>query len=275
MEKPYVISAELDLPNEQLTQLVSGNRINKFRESLDGDLRQMGKDTLWVSSESIQADLQDVIEKTGLPTVSLDERYVTTANQYIGISRGTDASLNDVGYVPRVGYPATKEQLSRVSQLGDEILLIDDVLFSGEMMSQLVRDLEPYGVKVSAVAVGIAIQEGIDKLQAMGIDTVASRVFDDVEDEICERDFAVVPGSGRRVDALNASALYFDPTYGRPERWASIPSPYSTRFGVNSLRRSIDLLRPGVTMESLGTFVGYGKDGSANEQLQKRLGELS
>jgi hypothetical protein len=273
MEKPYIISAELDLANEELEQVVKREKIDSFRESLDKDLRRMGKETLWVPSGKIQRDLKRVVEKTNLPTVSLDNRYVTNADQYLGISRGTDALLNDSGYVSRAGYLPIEDQLNRVSVLGGEVMLLDDVLFSGEMISQLADNLERYGVRVTKVATGIAIQEGIDKLQAQGIDVVATEIFDDVEDEICERDFAVVPGSGRRVDELSANALYFDNKYGRPKQWASISSLYSRAFCVNSLRRSLCILRPEVAMQSLGAFIGYGTDGLAVQQLQKRLGE--
>jgi hypothetical protein len=273
MEKPYVISAELDLANEELEQVVKREKIDSFREDLDEDLRKMGKETLWVSSGKIQRYLQKVAETTRLPVVSLDDRYVTSANEYFGVSRGADASFNDAGYAPRVGYSSIENQLDRVSSLGDEVVLLDDVLFSGEMLSRLADNLEMRGVKIGVVATGIAIREGVDKLRARGIEVIAAEIFDNVDDEICERDFAVVPGSGRRVDELSANALYFDNKYGRPEQWASIPSIYSDTFCTNSLTRSLGLLRSGISMESLGAFVGYGTGGLADEQLQKRLGE--
>ena len=274
MGNPYVISAELDLSTAYLGQIIEQDRVEGFRESLDADLRAMGKETLWVPASTIQSGIEKSMAKTNLPLVSLDQRYVSTADQFLGISRGIDPLLNDDGYVPRNGYPSIDQQLRKVPYLGNEVMLIDDVLFSGEMVAWLSDSLKPYGVKIGALVVGIAIQEGIDKLALEGIDVEAGEVFNEVEDEICERDFAVVPGSGRRIDALAANALYFDSDNGKPERWASI-SPESVKsFCLDSIKRSIDLLKPGISMQGLGAFLGYGTVGAADTQLARRLGEI-
>jgi hypothetical protein len=275
MGNPYVISAELDLATADLEQIVNQNRIESFREGVDADLRAMGKDIRWVPSSTIRRNLARAIATTNLPVISLDDRYVSSASQYLGISRGIDPLLNDDGYVARRGYPSIKEQLGKTSSLRKEVMLVDDVLFSGEMIAWLSDSFRPYGVRIGAVAVGIAIQEGIDKLALEGIEVQAAEVFDEVEDEICERDFAVVPGSGRCIDALAANALYFDTKNGKPDRWASI-SPSSTEtFCVSSLKRSIDLLQRDVPMELLGKFLGYGTGGDAASQITTRLGEIS
>lgn len=293
MENPYVISAELDLVNAGLEQLVKKEAIENFRETLDADLRAMGKETLWVPSSRMQSGLEKDIQKTSLPVVSLDDRYVSSADQYLGISRGVrgigdpydftgswPAPFVDAGYVPRVGYEPIAKQLSRVAELGSEIVLADDVLFSGEMVAWLSSELEAYGVKIGAVICGIAIQEGIEKLDLEGIAVSATETFDQVEDELCERDFAMVPGSGRRADRadiddfypVGANVLYFDNEYGNPERWASIPTENTQTFCASSIARSRDLLKPEVPMSALGCFVGFSRiQGIAAKELDKVL----
>ena len=274
MEKPYVISAELDLATADLEQIVKRDSIEGFRESLDADLRAMGKETLWVPSNPIRTGLQKAITRTNLPVLSLDDRYVSSADQYLGISRGIDPLLNDEGYVARCGYPTIENQLRRTYKLGGEVMLVDDVLFSGEMVAWLADALKPYGVKIGAVVVGIAIAEGIEKLEAEGIEVCALSVFDEVEDEICERDFAIVPGSGRRIDALAVNSLYFDTQNGRPEKWASITPDAANTFCVNSLCRSMGLLQPDVSMQTLGKFFGYGPEGNAIDQIARRMEKI-
>ena len=274
MGNPYVISAELDLANAELEQIVRPEAIDGFRESLDADLRSMGKETLWVPSSTMQSGLEQVIAQTALPVVSLDDRYVSSADQFLGISRGvkpqrtTDyplmqsgaplwpTTLVDDGYVPRRGYPAIDEQLDKVSSLGKEVLLVDDVLFSGEMVAWLADALRQRGVKIGAVAVGIAIGEGIEKLEAENIEVTASEIFDEVEDEICERDFAVVPGSGRRIESFRSNVLYFDAEYGKPEQWASIPGKSVGEFAVRSFGRAAELIAKGTPISALGEFRG-------------------
>jgi len=274
MNNPYIISAELDLPNTDLRQIIKPSAVEGFREDLDADLRAMGKNTLWVPSGTIQNGLEQAVAQTTLPVVSLDDRYVSSADQYLGISRGVDPVLRDDGYVARRGYPAIEQQIKKIPALGSEIVLVDDVLFSGEMVSWLAGMLKPYGVKIGAAVVGIAIREGIDKLAAEGIEVSALRVFDSVDDELCERDFAVVPGSGRRINATGSNALYFDAQNGKPDTWASIPPQSTASFCANSLKRSIALLQPGVPMKALGRYLGYGTGGTGITQLTNRLGEL-
>lgn len=271
MGKPYVISAELDLVSARLSEIVEPSNIELFRESLDEDLKAMGKETYWVSSGMVQSGLERVISRTQMPVVSLDDRYVTNADEYLGISRGVDLRLRDIGYVARRGYEAIETQLSSMTRVGSEVLLVDDVLFSGEMIAWLDEIMKPYGVQIGAVAVGIAITEGIEKLQARGIDVVAQVVFDEVDDEICERDFAIVPGSGRRIEKLQMNALYFDIINGKPEQWASISPEACESFCINSLQRSTDLLKSGVCMDSLGRFLGYSQTGSAKDAIRQRL----
>ncbi len=269
MSNPYVISAELDLANAELERIVRLEKIEDFRESLDTSLRSMGKDTVWVSSSTMQTGLETAISKTRLPVVSLDDRYVTSANEYIGISRGVDEQLNDIGYVPRVGYPSIKRQLGKISALGGEIVIADDVLFSGEMIAWLANVLEPYGVKIGGLVCGIAIQEGIDKMQAKDVDIEAVQAFDEVEDEICERDFAVVTGSGRRIDSIAANTLYFDPTNGKPAKWASIPPEKVEYFAYSSYIRSADLIKPDLRFGDIGSFYGWDSSMNVVESLEE------
>lgn len=273
MEKPYVISAELDLANSSTRNIVQANKVEAFRESLDADLRRLGKNTLWVASQDLRQGIQTTIARSPLPIVSLDDRYVESADGFIGISRGVNEQLNDSGYTPRVDYPSIANQLDSTASLGREVAVVDDVLFSGEMVSWLSDELARRSVKIGTVICGIAINEGIEKLLTRGIDVQAAQTFDDVEDELCERDFAVVPGSGRRIVDRGMNALYFDPFYGRPSTWASIPNAAVNQFASASYVRSIDILQPDLPVASIGKFYGIDQ-GSASQVLLLKAQQL-
>lgn len=275
MEKlPYVISAELDLNTQNMQAYIKQTELDKFREDLDADLRKIGKETCWVSSSEMAAALNRATQNTCLPIISLDDRYLTSADQYLGISRSIDTNLSDAGYTARQNYSSLTSQLERATTLGREVMLVDDVLFSGEMITWLNNTLTESGVTIGSIAVGIAMQEGIDKLLAQGIDVSAGRVFSAVEDEICERDLAVVSGSGRRIEELETNALYFDTENGNPELWASIGRETSKAFCISSLERSRRLLQPDAPMQSIGKFLGYSSEGSVANALTTRLGEM-
>ena len=267
MEKPYVISEELDIIDADYIQK---NKIDEFRESLDDDLRSMGKNTTWVSSNELRQGMNNIIAKTRLPIASLDDRYVTSADGWIGMSRGVDGNLNDIGYLPRVGYLSIARQLDEIASIGDEIVVVDDVVFSGEMICKLKEELQKRNVKIGAVACGILIGEGAEKLQDAGINIEAVRVFDEVDDELCERDFAVVAGSGRRVKSPAVNALYICNEFGKPTEWASIPSPYVNEFAYNSYIRSKGLIKPDAEMQDIGRFYGFDSRGNARVTLGSR-----
>ena len=274
MEKPYIISEELDLDTYS-ADMVNKSNIGAFRKSLDSDLRAMGKNTLWVPARGMQENLNNRIRTMNLPVLSLDDRYVTATGNYLGISRAINKNLEDVGYTARNSYADIAQQLDSITPLGQEIIIADDVLFSGSMVEWLSDELAKQNVKIGAVICGIAINEGIQKMAERGIDVLTWLEYDDVDDEICERDLAVVPGSGRRLKNSPKNALYFEPQFGKPEQWASLPAASIDDFCLSSLDRSISLLRPDIPMLSLGSFLGYGTDGSAQNVLAQRIGELS
>lgn len=273
MEKPYVISAELELVD---SDIINTAQVDNFRENLDSDLRQIGKDTVWVPSCVMRDGVRKLLDKTALPIVSLDDRYIETADRYLGISRGIDEDLNDAGYVPRAGYESITKQLENLSDVGKEIIIVDDVVFSGEIIVWLAKKLRSRHIKIGGVVCGVAIGQGIDKLicNDIDIDIDAATAFDSVDDEICERDFAVVSGSGRRIDSISANALYFDNKNGRPDQWASLPPSSTETFCMNSLKRNVELIKPGVPMRNIGNFLGYQHAGTVREQLINRMEKL-
>lgn len=262
-KRPYVISGELDLSDPNIIDM---NALDGWREDLDNTLRGMGKNTLWVPSDEIRRGMLGRLNNAGLPVVSLDDRYVKGENDfyYIGVSRGADNE-----YVARVGYPPIEEQLARIANLG-EVVIADDVVFSGDMMEWLAGELKKWGTTIAGVICGIAIGEGAEKLEAAGIGVDPVLIFDEVDDELCERDLVVVPGSGRRMPGGNV--LYFDPDKGNPTKWASIPALYVRKFGAEAYRLSAELLKPGVRLgdEGIGSFIGLPAQGLAGPALLER-----
>jgi len=273
MEKPYVISAELDISVAQNESTIYTQKLERARESLDSDLRGLGKNTQWVDSQLLQKGIVEELKASKLPVISLDERYVTASDGRLGISRGVTTSLEDCGYVPRREYPQINQQFDAIAARGGEVQLVDDVVFSGDMMMWVIDELKKRNIKVGRVVCGVAIGEGIDQLTQAGVDVAPVVTFDDVNDEICERDFFVVSGSGRRIQDANKNALYFDAKYGKPEQWASLPKETSDEFCLRSLERSLELVRPDVTFEQTGSFLGYQEDLSVRKAIQQRIRE--
>lgn len=275
MEKPYIISGEFDLSNTPQQTIIRSEKLAGTRRSLTEELQGMGKNVTWIEAAAIADGINAKKLESTLPTISLEEIYTTAPDGRLGISRGTDSTFSDTEYQSRAGYDTTTEQLDQIASLGREVQLVDDVVFSGEMMTWVIEELGRRRTLVSRVIAGIAIKEGIERLNAIDVPVEAVFTFDDVEDEICERDLFLSRGSGRRLNEGQGSALYFDDIYGKPTTWASIPEEYQQSFCLNSLERSLQLLQPGVPMSAIGQFLGYSPDDTAQESVRKRLTEAS
>ena len=267
---PYVVSADLESVSDRL---IDSTAIDSFRSSLTSDLESMGKQVSWLEYEDVRSGINGLLAKTRLSVISLDDRYVQSADCYLGISRCVNEDLSNAGYDSRVGHGTVRDQLDAVGRAleGQEAVLADDVVYTGENACWLVDELGQRGVKVASVICGVAIGGASSKLANRGIEVDYVHAFDAVDDEICERDFAVVRGSGRKVAGSSKSALYFDTDYGKPAEWASIPPDFAKKFCVSSIVRSQQLVIPDVPMTEVGNFLGYDCTGSAGECLASAL----
>ena len=278
VEKPYVISEELGWVGE-----LPQSNIDTFRESLDENLRRLGKNTIWVSENILRSGLEKKVAQSPVPVISLDDRYIRSGDAYIGMSRGVariDGRYTSSGYAARVGYNSIIDQLDSLAQQyeGMEVALADDVVFSGEMITDLSDTLQERKIMVRNVIAGIAIGEGMEKILERGIDIQALRIFPEVEDELCERDFTLLRGSGRRITKETnypggANVLYFDPRWGDPVSWMSLPEGDEQEFWVQSLRRNRQLFSSDRRADSIGPFVGVSQIGSVGIVLDRLLEE--
>ena len=139
------------------------------------------------------------------------------------------------------------QQVLRLSQSlrGKEVILADDVIFSGSVLRKIISKLNDQGVKVVGVVSSICTNTAYEYFNnnlKYGVKT--NYLMDDnVIDQICERDFYFgVAGSGIMINTDNGlcKAPYFIP-YGNPCERASIPSDYVNDFSKGCLERSIYL----------------------------------
>ena len=126
-----------------------------------------------------------------------------------------------------------------------EIILVDDVVFSGSVLRSIIKRFSDYGIKVVGIISSICSYEGYEyfnKSLKYGIKTKVL-MLEDVIDQICERDFYFgVAGSGIMISTGDGmyKAPYFKP-YGNPYERASIPLEYVDFFSRGCLERSLYL----------------------------------
>jgi hypothetical protein len=119
---------------------------------------------------------------------------------------------------------------------------VDDVVFTGELIVEVIQRLSSLGIKVSLVCVGVGIAEGIHQINQLNCEVRCVRRYEEVIDEICERDFYPgIPFSGRLlIGNGNVGVPYLLP-FGDPGKWASIPLEWQVPFSEFCIKQTVKL----------------------------------
>jgi hypothetical protein len=282
---PYVVSADIQL---LLGTWAKARSFTLPDETIFRDLREEFCDFSQaifsnfelVMEEEISYGLRLLTQESGLAALSLDRVYFYSRLN-LDITRYVDfgeRNIKDTGQGRRPGSLPLKAQFKRIKKMGiKEVILVDDVLFTGSLMEVVLSILSKMGIKVPVVCVGIGVREGIERLKKFGIEVKCVRRYESVVDEICERDFYPgVPLSGRLVKGKeNIGAPYILP-FGDPEKWASIPRQWAQGFSQFCLKQTIKLYEAIeqssdkiVLCEDLGRKVVFCPDGRFVDRLKK------
>ncbi len=245
LASPYVISA--DLENFQSRYDFADDHADDFRDSLVADLRAQGKQVVYLPFATLRDGLMREIRATTRPVVSIDRHYVRTqeVDGYLDITRAKDSQFSGKSYTARPGHPSLTQQLDALGRryAGEKVAIADDVLFSGDMLAHVVGELESRNVKVSAVLAAVAIGEGVRAAEALGMSVETAVYFNEVEDEVCERDFTALPGAGKFLTDIGERAMYWVPRpYSEHDSWASISEEHISAFFASSVERNVALL---------------------------------
>lgn len=253
--RPYVVSADsrglmkswarenqLTLPNDAYFQ--------GMLKDLEATLRQYFSEVDIVPEVFLRQGLNELIKSSSVPVVSLDRAYINPKQSklvgFLDATRTVDSNLNSTGLGSRALEITLERQIGQLAakQSGKAIALADDVIFEGKTMLQLVQKLRNKGVAVDAILAGISMREGKELLEQNGVKVESLIVYDQVIDEICERDFVVgSPYSGRSVvngKGIIEGAPYLYP-FGKPIEWASIPQEEAVNFSLFALSQSLQL----------------------------------
>ncbi len=253
--KPYVVSADTQ---GLLKSWACKNRItlpnDKYFQSMLGDLeltlRQYFSEVDVVPEDFLRKGLNGLVRKSDFPVVSLDRAYVNVKQAnligFIDATRTVDNRLNNAGLGSRRLEITIDQQIGQLSARlkGKVINLVDDVIFEGNTILGLVEKFRRGGVTVDTVFSGITIREGQQLLEQNSINVDSLLVYDQVVDEICQRDFVVgCPYSGRSV--VNGTGViegvpYLYP-FGKPVEWASIPEEKAVEFSLFVLAQALNL----------------------------------
>lgn len=236
MNKPYVVSADIHLlmkgwavqngfvlpPREFFCQL---------REEFSNYMSGIFSNFELVSEDEISRDLAKLVAESGLPAISLDRVYFESELN-LEIARLVDKDGKDCGLGHRAGTPPIAQQIKQLQMSGlREVVVVDDVVFTGALLERIVDLLSKIHIRVSLICAGVGIAEGITRINGTKQEIRCVRTYEEVIDEVCERDFYPgVPLSGRLLIGDDNIGVPYILPFGKPESWASIPSEHATDF---------------------------------------------
>ncbi len=186
-----------------------------------------------------------------IPIVSLDKIYFRDADGIFLDCTRLDKSKKLVSRKNPNSSKSVEEQIVDISKklLEDgkrEIVIADDVVFSGNVLRSLINLFEGCGIETVGVRSSIATEESYEyfnRVLPKGL-MCGCLLGSEVIDQICERDFyfgIVQAGiSSVRPDGKILKRPYFKP-FGNPVERASIPKRFESIFSNNCLMRSMYL----------------------------------
>lgn len=247
MKKPYVVSADISLllarwAEEREYSIPNQRFFSELRKRFCDEMRTMFPSFAFVPEYELRAGLANLVTKSGLAPLSLDTVY-TKSTWRLDLCRTVDGAGRDCGLTHRPGTLNIDEQFQALGVLaGQAVVLVDDVVYSGELMEGVIHDLARLDIRVPVICAGIGIGEGVRRLARLRSEVRCVRTYADVIDEVCERDFYPgVPQAGRLLaGGKNIGVPYILP-FGKPNRWASIPVSHEVVFSRFCIRQTIQL----------------------------------
>lgn len=185
----------------------------------------------------------------GFPIVSLDQIYLDpTDNRIIFLDcTRLDGSTDLVSRNNPNDKTNVEEQVKRISRSlpVKQIVLADDVVFSGNVLKKVMELFERQGIETLGIRSAVATVEGYDffnETLPLGL-KCGYLLGENVIDQICERDFYFgIAQSGISINKNGRiyKAPYFKP-FGNPVERASIPVEYEEYFSKSCIVRSLAL----------------------------------
>lgn len=204
--------------------LPDGGFFPNLRTEFSKLMRSVFPGFICVSERELTEGLRSKTALLQEPLLSLERAYLDTPLR-LELCRCVNKQNTDIGLYRRNGTRHLREQLADLRNAGvQSVVLVDDVIYSGDSLLRVLDMLKAVGINVSAIYAGIAIGEGVEKIRSLGYSIECVRFFPKVIDEVCERDFFPgVPFSGLTLQGVDNVGVPYILPFGLIGRWASVP----------------------------------------------------
>ena len=250
IEKGIVFSEDIDRIFDGINAFDFNYQFRPSKETIRYDRKDFRQDTcrifrnnVTIVSEDQMMDVNNLFDRT-IPVVTLDKIYIKPDEKNIFFLDCTRVSGTDE-IIARKD-ESVDDQITRIANSlpSKEILLADDVVFTGRVLNTLIEKFKEKGITVVGIVAGISSWKAFIKYNKelrLGIET-NFLMAEKVKDQICERDFYLgVAGSGIMLSKESKEKQpYFIP-FGDPKTRASIPERSVRKFSIGCIERSIRL----------------------------------
>ncbi len=183
----------------------------------------------------------------------MDKIYLTTNDNeilFLDCTRLEDSNIlvsrNNVNDITDVDVQIRNLSILLFNRGINEIILADDVVFSGSVLRTIIKSFSKYKIKVVGIRCAVSTFSSYIKFnEELSLGLKCGYLLGcNVLDQICERDFYFgIAQSGISVigkDGLIYKSPYFKP-FGKPVKRASIPKDFEKYFSKGCINRSIEL----------------------------------
>jgi hypothetical protein len=251
MSISYVVSEDIQLllrgwAKEKGFTLPPLSFFRNLRSKLRDKLGQIFSQVDFANEGDLQRGLSELLSTSRLPIVSLEKVYVNS-HLNLELTRQVHELGREEGLVNRFGTRSLKEQVTSLKAMLPnnnriEVALVDDVIFSGSLMMNVIKILAEKNVAVVEVYAGVGVGPGVKPLRDQGLLVRCVYEYQAVIDQICERDFYPgVPFSGRLVEGSEDLGFPYLKPFGKTGEWASIPSSCQEDFSEFCWRQTAAL----------------------------------
>jgi hypothetical protein len=247
-KRPYVVSQDIHIllaqwATEYGFKIPNDKFFFDLRSNFSHMMTQLFPNFIYLEAEHLKDGLCTIIKKEEIETLSLDQIYFS-GDLNLSLTRTVDADLQDLGISQRNGALTLKQQLGKVMSTGvKKLALVDDVIFTGSLLSEVRSKLEKIGIHIPVVYTYIGVGLGVERLKAEGIQVQCANYYPQVIDQVCERDFFLgVPNCGRTL--VDTNGLFWGVPYMLPfgnPKWASIPEIAQSDYSRFCIKQSIKL----------------------------------
>lgn len=249
-ESDYVVLGDMYfLLNEWVKekQFVLPNKIffSSIRKDFSESMKKIFPRLIFISEDQIIGGMNYFLSHyyKNYETISLCPTYIkSTLN--INLTRMIQSPENKTGIFSRFGCSNLLTQLTELKKLNlKKVMLVDDVIFTGSLLSRIILILRKMGIEDINVIAGVGTKQGVSKIRSLGccVDCVIEYLNETV-DVLCERDFYPgMPYCGRSVKSYHDTGVPYIKPFGMMNEWASIPKEHEESLSRFLIEQTIKI----------------------------------